>query len=156
MPEESRPTLWLVGEYDYDSYSPHAVFTAEEDARAFAQAVGDEVEELPLFGPGEQPEIVEAWVAYATVVPKPYSISLSVNGRTSVTTYDNEPPKVERYSFSPLKHVPAWARQPCAVTNCETGAGGLYIRFRGSDRDAVLDACTRRYEAGLDAMGARR
>lgn len=156
MDEEPRPMLWLVGECDYDSYSPHAVFSSEADARAFAQIIGDDVEELPLFGPGEMPAIVEAWTAHATVVPQPYSISATSRGRTTVTPYDNEPPKLQRHTFSPLKGVPEWAKQPCAVTNCETNSGGLYIRFHGSDKEAVLEACTKRYEAGLDAMGARR
>lgn len=151
-----RPVLWLVGAYDYDSYSPHAIFSTEEDAKAFAQVIGDDVDELPLFGPGELPEIVEAWSAQAIVLPKPYSITRTSGGRTTVTTYDNEPPTLQRHCFSPLKSVPEWAKQPCTVTNCETNGHGLFIRFHGFDKDAVLEACTRRYEAGLDAMGARR
>lgn len=155
--EQPRTSLWLVGETGYDSFSPHAVFATEADAKAYAEVIHDGVDELPLYGPGEMPEIVDAWSAEATVRRQRRTATTSTTlGNTSVTVYDNEPPTLTRRRFSTLSHVPAWATQPCEVTDCQMVMDDLFIRFHGSDRDAVLAACTARYEAGLDAMGARR
>jgi len=149
---DQEPRVWLVGEHDeYYPYrfSAHAVFTAEADARAYADLVGAasdgeprpaEVQEVPLFGPGGIPEMVEAWEAEATVAHLPNA---------------NEPPKLVHYRF-PASAVPGWAKQPCELSNCDGSSSGLFIRFYGSDKDAVLEACAKRYEAGLDALGARR
>lgn len=149
-------SLWMVGESDWDSFTPHAVFISGEDAAAYASVIGEHPYELPLYQPGTQPTIVEAWSAQAEVRRRPTTATVSHGGRSTTTRYDNEPPKLELHRFSTLGTVPEWAQQPCEVTNCEMTLDGMYIRFHGSDRDAVLEACRQRYEAGLDAMGARR
>lgn len=154
---DDRTSLWMVGETGYEDFDPHAVFAVEADAKAYAEAIGDDVHELPLYGPGELPEFVEAWSAEAAIRQRRTTHTSSTSGgKTTMTVLDNVPPSARLHRFSTLGHVPAWARQPCDVTNCEAADGQLYIRFHGSDRDAVLEACRQRYEAGLDAMGARR
>jgi hypothetical protein len=158
MADEGPTTVWMVGEPDYDSCSHHAVFTSRADADAYAALNTDwHVEEMPLYRSGTMPAIVEAWSATAAVRRhQTTAMTSSTLGHTSMTVYDNEPPTLRCYRFSELEALPIWAKQPCDVTRCDLNGDVLTIRFQGSDRDAVLEACQQRYEAGLDAMGARR
>ena len=149
--------LWLVGETDYEWFTPHCVFESEDDAKAYSEIIKDGVHELPVFAAGTMPEIVEAWTCTAIIRTRVRTAIVSIAGRSTYKVYDNEPPKLESERFSVLGSVPLWARQPCEVALCGMdGSDDLAIRFHGYDREAVLEACRQRYEAGLDAMGARR
>ena len=103
------------------------------------------------------PRIIEGWSASALVRRYRTTATTSTTlGGFAMTVYDNEPPTLRCFRFSELEGRQAWTQQPCDVARCDLADDVLTIRFHGSDRDAVLAACTARYEAGLDAMGARR
>lgn len=136
--------IWLVKQsrYDDELSTVHCAFLVEGDARTYADMMPYvEVEQVALYGPGEQPSVVEAWVAEAEV-PLP--------GRSGARS---SPPKVRRELFSPAYEIPDWARETCALGECAVNdSRTLRISYRGSDRDAVLAACRARYDKAVEAL----
>lgn len=145
--------LWLVIEYDYDSATPHCVFAEEDDADAYAKAVQADVEEILYFGKGESPKVWVGYVAAATVVREPIVHTSHARGKPPVrTVYGNRPPELTTQAFSEFQYVPPWVHNPVELVTCSADGNGLHVEYRGSDRDAVLAACTARYEKALEVF----
>ena len=123
--------LWVVIEHDYDSATIHCAFEHESDAKAYADQIGASGEEIRVYGAGQMPLLTEGWTAEARAGGLPY------------------PPELTRHVWSEYQHTPTWAKQPCELVDCSMRGRDLYLWYRGSDRDAVLAACQRRYDKAL-------
>ncbi len=125
-------TIWAVTDGEYDDYRVEFLFETEDDARrAIDAGVGDNVEQMILFGPGEQPRKVTLYYARAEVCHDPVH-PRGHNDREPYVTAGR----------------PSWELPPDRM-GLERSTNGAHTWFsaEGEDRDATLKLVTDAWSA---------
>lgn len=141
---DASPQVWLVGDLDFqlEHFTPHAVFSDESDAKAYAKLIDGDIHAVPLYPPQSgHPEVLTVWRCAATA---------------SVDPARDRAPETSSRTVAAL-HASVEEREPFRITaHQKLGPFRITIVARGIDRERVEAEVRAKYVEAREVVSARK